>query len=83
VPFLYRTGEEIRPGDRILYAGDPGEVEFVVTATTGDPAMDWYLEEFPGGGFMINTSKFGRVFLDDPKKNEDLQFVSRPDPSRN
>ena len=47
--------------------------------------MDWYLEEFPGGGFMINTSKFGRIFTggSDPEENEDLEFVSRSDPPPN
>jgi len=30
--------------------GEPGEVEFVITHITGDPAMDWYIELHPGGG---------------------------------
>jgi hypothetical protein len=51
--FAYPSGEEVRRGDRITYHNEPGQVEFVVIEKTGDQAMDWYLQENPGGGFMI------------------------------
>jgi hypothetical protein len=73
--FMYQSGEEVLAGDRILYAESTGEVEFVVVAATGDPAMDWYLEISPGGGFMIKTGAMGSVFLSEA--DEDLEFVSR------
>lgn len=71
----YPSGEEIRGGDRILYAGEPGEIEFVNTGPTGDPAMDWYLIEWPNGGCMIHTSSLGNVFVHNA--DEDLELVSR------
>jgi hypothetical protein len=52
------TGEEIHLGDRILYHGEPGQVEFV--AELGDLETGWYIEQF-GGGFMVLAPSFGRV----------------------
>jgi hypothetical protein len=70
----YTSGEEIRKGDRILYHGEPGQVEFVAVAKRGDPATDWYVDEF-GGGCMIQASGFGLVFISEA--DEDLEFVAR------
>jgi hypothetical protein len=75
VPFKYQSGEEIRAGDLVTYHGSPGRVVFVVSAPVGDRAMDWYLETFPGGGFMIETEGMGSVFL--PASDEDLLLTSR------
>jgi hypothetical protein len=73
--FNYQSGEEVLAGERIVYAG-LGEVEFVVAEPIGDPAMDWYLEHSPGGGFMLKIpASFGYLFL--PSADEDLEFVSR------
>jgi hypothetical protein len=77
MPFVYRTGEEIKAGDCVTYHGEPGEVEFVVSSSTGERAMDWYFQQFPGGGFMVNAKSFGRVFLPGSDVDEDLEFVSR------
>jgi hypothetical protein len=44
--FMYQSGEQIRSGDRIEYAGAPGVVEFVVTGGSDDPSMNWYIERF-------------------------------------
>jgi hypothetical protein len=77
MPFVYQSGEEVKGGDRITYHGEPGEVEFVVDNPTGDAAMDWYVEQFPSGGFMINAKSFGKVFLPGSEIDEDLEFVSR------
>jgi hypothetical protein len=41
-----------------------------------DPDTAWYVEEF-GGGCMILTPGFGRVFVSDPQNDEGLKFVSR------
>jgi hypothetical protein len=82
VPFVYQSGETIMHGDRVLYGGNPGEVEFVI-----DPRgsaedrraeqYDWFMEEY-GGGVMIREPKvFGRMFVSDPETDEDLVFVSR------
>jgi len=73
----YTSGEEIRTGDRILYHGEPAQVEFV--AQRGDPETDWYVDQF-GGGCMILAPSFGRVFVSET--DEDLEFVARdPAPS--
>ncbi len=74
---FYRCGDEIRPGDRIDYHGAAGKVEFVVATKTGDAAMDWYVDRYPGGGFMITADGFGKVFLTESDIDEDLEFVSR------
>ncbi|HEV2493542.1 MAG TPA: bifunctional methylenetetrahydrofolate dehydrogenase/methenyltetrahydrofolate cyclohydrolase FolD [Terriglobia bacterium] len=75
--FSYPSGEEIKPGDQIKYHGESGEVEFVVSGFQGDPARDWYLKEFPGGGIMIRANGLGNVFLTQTREDEDLEFVSR------
>jgi len=77
--FAYQSGEDIQPGDLITFHGDAGTVEFVVNAATGDPAQDWYVEQFPGGGIMIVVEGWGHVFLNknDAEEHEDLDFVSR------
>ncbi len=73
----YHSGEDIRSGDQILYAGAPGHVEFVVTKATGDQGIDWHLNENPRGGVMIFTERWGNFFLPDPELEEDLDLVSR------
>lgn len=75
--FNYPSGQAVQVGDVIVYHGEPGEVEFVVADRTGDPSKDWYLEQFPGGGFMITAKGFGSVFLGEGDIDEDLEFVSR------
>jgi hypothetical protein len=78
--FTYKSGEEIRPGDRIRLDGHPGKVEFVVAEPTGDPATDWYLEEF-GGGVMLIDDEMGNIFVGRESLEEEnvggLELVSR------
>jgi hypothetical protein len=74
--FTYQSGKEVRAGDQITYHREPGEVEFVVTNETGDPARDWYFKQFPGGGFMIKVRNFGSVFLTENDNDEDLELMS-------
>ena len=78
--YTYRSGQEIRTGDRIVYAGHPGRVDFVAHPAA-DPT-NWYVTEY-GGGVMIDVPQaMGAVFLSDPQDDEDLEFVSRqPDQS--
>jgi hypothetical protein len=70
----YRSGEEIKAGDRILYNLEPGKIDFV--ATPEDPQHAWYVEQH-GGGCMILVAPFGSLFVSDPQDDEDLEFVSR------
>jgi hypothetical protein len=77
--FKYPSGEEVRAGDSIIYHGEPGHVDFIVVETDGDAEKDWYMSQFPGGGFMIVAKRFGNVFLEEENIDEDLEFVSRVD----
>jgi hypothetical protein len=70
----YRSGEEIKAGDRILYNLEPGKIDFV--ATPEDPQYAWYVEQH-GGGCMILVAPFGSLFVSDPQDDEDLEFVFR------
>jgi hypothetical protein len=59
----YQSCEEIKKGDRVLFQGEPAEVEFVVDRLTGEGGLDWYMQEF-GGGVMIREPKhFGSAFI--------------------
>jgi hypothetical protein len=78
---VYASGDEVRPGDEILYQGESGVVDFVVGDEIGNPALDWYLKEFPGGGVMITARGFGSVFVATHSIPEHLEFVSRDDDS--
>jgi hypothetical protein len=75
----YQSGEEIMKGDRVLFHGEPAEVEFVVDEAAEDAALDWYRQEF-GGGVMIREPKhFGAAFIpaESLPETEDLEFLSR------
>jgi len=76
-PPLYSSGEEILPGDHVLYHGERGSIEFI--ATPGDPETEWYVRQC-GVGCMILAPSFGRVFVTETGQDEDLQFLSRVDP---
>jgi hypothetical protein len=69
----YQSGEEIRKGDRVLYFGEPGEIEFVVDSLVGDPAMDWYFKECGPGVMVLEPKHFGSVYVH--ANDEDLAFV--------
>ena len=70
----YRSGEEVRSGDQILYNLVPGKIDFV--AAPGDMEHAWCVEQY-GGGCMILVLPFGRLFVNAPQDDEDLDFVSR------
>jgi hypothetical protein len=74
----YQSAEEVRAGGHIQYNFEPGRVEFVATAE--GPNTAWYVEQY-GGGCMILAPSFGRVFVSDPQDDEDLEFVSRREPT--
>jgi len=72
----YRTGEEIRKADRVLFHGRPGEIELVVADRTGDPAIDWYVENEGAGVMVLEPRVFGRAYVQHTEEAEDLVFVS-------
>jgi oxalate decarboxylase/phosphoglucose isomerase-like protein (cupin superfamily) len=77
MPFFYPTGEEIKTGDRVTYHGEPGEIEFVAEKLLGNPEIDWYVTQFGSGAMIFVPRSFGRVFVNDTVKDEDLIFVER------
>jgi hypothetical protein len=67
MPLKYQSGEEIHKGDRVLFHGDPAEIELVADPLVSNPETDWYVKEY-GGGVMVfemEPKNFGRVFLSD------------------
>jgi hypothetical protein len=75
----YQSGEEIKKGDRVLFHGEPADIEFVVVELTENAELDWYMQEF-GGGVMIREPKhFGAAFIqaESLPETEDLEFLSR------
>ena len=75
----YHSGDEIRKGDRVLFHGDPAEVEFIADPLVRDSETDWYVKKY-GGGVMVfeaEAKRFGRTFLSDTSSEEDLVLVSR------
>lgn len=75
----YRSGEEIKKGDRILFHREPARIE-LVASDPGDPEADWFIQEC-GGGIMIRDDIAGHTFIpaDQIGGCEDLEFVSRAD----
>lgn len=74
----YQTGDVIRAGDHVVWAGAQGRVLFVL-----DPPdipdewanfAEWAREEYTAG-FMLDTAVAGHVFCTTP--DEDLELVSR------
>jgi len=75
----YMTGEEIRKGDRVLFHGEPGEIELVADPAITNPETDWYVQEYGRGVMILEPKNFGRAFLPEPQTAEDLEFVARQD----
>ena len=73
----YKSGEEIRKGDRVLFHGEPGEIEFVAEKLVGDSAVDWNIKENGPGVMIVEPKVFGHAYIRDTENNEDLEFVSR------
>jgi hypothetical protein len=74
----YRSGEEIRKGDHVLFHGNPAEVE-LVALDPNEPEHAWYVQEFGGGVMILDVMVSGRTFIAKDQLNdyEDLEFVSR------
>ena len=74
----YRSGEEIRKGDRVLFHGHPAEIE-LVAYDPSDPEATWHLSEYGAGVLVSDPKVFVRAFIpsDQLDEYEDLEFVSR------
>jgi hypothetical protein len=73
----YQSGEEIRKGDRVLFHGEPGEIELVVVELVGIPTADWHMTEHGPGVLIFEPKNFGHIYLRDTENAEDLVLVSR------
>ena len=72
----YLSGETIDKGDRVRYGTGSGVVEFVADPDVSDPETAFFVDEY-GGGCMLLTEAYGRVFLTQPEHDVDLALVSR------
>jgi len=80
LPLKYRSGEDIRKGDRVRFHGKDAEIEFVAwNVTDPDTALDWYINEYGGGVMIREPIAFGSAFIPADQLNdcEDLEFVAR------
>lgn len=57
------------------FHGEPGQIELV--ADPLDDPNDWYVKQYGGGVMIVVPKVLGRVFIDTPVSEEDLEFVSR------
>jgi hypothetical protein len=74
----YRTGEEIRKSDHVLFHRGPATVE-LVASEPDDPETTWHMQEF-GGGVMIREPRDPNpsfIPADQIDEYEDLEFVAR------
>ena len=81
LPLKYRSGEEIRKGDRVLLHGEPGEIELV--ADPAESPDDCLVREQGGGIMVLELKVFGRIFITKPETDEHLTFVARQTERRN
>ena len=74
----YRSGDEIKKGDHVLFHGNLAEVE-LVACDPNEPEAVWYMKEFGGGVMILDPKVSGRTFIstDQIDGYEDLEFVSR------
>jgi hypothetical protein len=57
----YRSGEEIKKGDRVCFHGNPAEVE-LVACDPDDLETAWHVKEY-GGGVILDPMVSGRTFI--------------------
>jgi hypothetical protein len=76
----YRSGEEIKKGDRVLFHGNPAAVQLVsCDPNDPDPEVVWHIKEYDGGVLISDPMVSGHTFIpqDQLEEYEDLEFVSR------
>lgn len=76
----YRSGEEIKKRDRVLFHGNLAEVPLVsCDPNDPDPEVVWHIKEYGGGELISDPIVSSRTFIpkDQLDEYEDLEFVSR------
>lgn len=78
IQLKYRSGEEIKKGDHVLFYRNPATVEFVACDAI-DPEIAWFMQEYGGGVMILDPALSGRTFIsaDQISEEEELEFVSR------
>jgi hypothetical protein len=69
----YESGEEVRLGDHVTFAGRAARIELVVRGLTGDPLSDWEFEMNGPGALVVElhpANLFGRVYWRHPETKE-------------
>jgi hypothetical protein len=74
----YRSGEEIKKGDRVIFHRGPAEIE-LVASDPDDPETTWHMQEYGGGVLIREPRDPNPTFIptDQIEEYEDLEFVSR------
>jgi hypothetical protein len=57
----YRSGEEIRKGDCVLFHGNSAQVD-LLASDPDDPEAAWHMKEFGGGGVDPRPQGLGPYF---------------------
>jgi hypothetical protein len=76
----YRSGQEIKKGDRVRFHGNPAQIEFVACdPEASDSQISWHMKDSGGGVMILEPKFFGRAFIRAESLEEcnDLEFVSR------
>jgi hypothetical protein len=75
----YRSGEEIRKGDRVLFHRNEAEIALVCDPNERNAETAWHVKEFGGGVLISDPTASGRTFIRESslEEHEDLEFVSR------
>lgn len=67
----YRSGEEIKKGDHVLFHGNAAEVE-LVACDPNDPEAAWYIEEYGGGVMILDPARL-RPYIHSPPPTRRLR----------
>jgi hypothetical protein len=73
----YASGDDIRLGDQVDYAGVRGEIELVADPELPGAQHDWYVQQFGSGVMIVEPKVFGRVFVSAPETEASLALVAR------
>jgi hypothetical protein len=64
----YRTGQETKKGDHVIFHGNLAKIELVACDTSDpDPELAWHMKEFGGGVLVLDPTVSGRTFI--PRTN--------------
>ena len=71
------SGDDIRLGDHVDYAGAHGEIELLADPAAPGASDDGFVKEFGSGVMVVEPKVFGRVFVPGPEEDATLILVAR------